>query len=288
MKRLLVFLSACPLPLASQSTVDPALPHAYLANSGWVNFHPSAAAGVIVQESFLSGYAYAANTGWIHLGDGSPDNSHTYTNASGTDFGVNRDSAGNLAGYAYSANTGWIHFGWAGSSDPDRPRVILSSGQFAGYAYSANVGWLNLGSGSLRTATISYPDSDSDGIADAWEYAHFGNLASATLTSDADHDGHSDAAEYQAGTDPADPGDYLKIVSQTLNAPLTGNTLVFTSNAARLYRIEIHTELGGSPWSDSGLGTFTPDAGSTTSRFVTFATGPRLFFRAVTTRPLSP
>lgn len=288
MKLFPVFLAAFPLPLASQSTVDPALPHAYSANTGWVHFHPSAASGVIVQESFLGGYAYAANTGWIHLGDGSPNNGHTYTNTSPTDFGVNRDSAGNLAGYAYSANTGWIHFGWAGSADPGRPRVILSSGQFAGYAYSANLGWLNLGSGFLRTSTISYPDSDADGIADSWEYAHFGGLATATLTSDTDHDGRSDLAEYEAGTDPANPADYFKIVSQTLNGTLTGNTLVFTTNPSRLYRIEIHPQLGASPWSDSGLGTFTPDAGPTTSRFVSFATGPRKFFRAVAIRPLSP
>ena len=44
-------------------------------------------------------------------------------------------------------------------------------------------------------------DSDADGLADDWEYQHFGNLA-ATADADADSDGLSNLQEYQLGTDP--------------------------------------------------------------------------------------
>ncbi len=55
---------------------------------------------------------------------------------------------------------------------------------------------LNLGSfGNLA-------DSDFDGLPDAWELLHFGNLTSATGTGDADGDGVSNADEYRAGTNP--------------------------------------------------------------------------------------
>ncbi len=45
-------------------------------------------------------------------------------------------------------------------------------------------------------------DSDSDGIPDAWEQQHVGNLSTMTEDSDWDGDGVPDRLEYLAGTDP--------------------------------------------------------------------------------------
>src|SRR6187402_3513299 len=126
MKALAIFTSCVAIagavmPAGAQSTIDPALKHAWSANTGWINFRWSATDGVVIGERFLSGYAWAANTGWIHAGDGTPVNGHTYANNSATDYGVNHDGAGNLSGYAWSANTGWVNFGWAAANDPNRP-----------------------------------------------------------------------------------------------------------------------------------------------------------------------
>jgi hypothetical protein len=47
------------------------------------------------------------------------------------------------------------------------------------------------------------PDTDSDGLPDAWEILKFGNIGAQTGASDADADGLSNQAEYQLGTNPA-------------------------------------------------------------------------------------
>jgi hypothetical protein len=55
---------------------------------------------------------------------------HTYSNASAADYGVNKDSSGELSGYAWSTNAGWINF------DPTLGGVTIEpiSGSFDGYA----------------------------------------------------------------------------------------------------------------------------------------------------------
>ena len=246
--------------------------------------------GVVFGEGYLSGLAYAANTGWINLGDGSPSNGHTYQNTS-NDHGVNHDGSGELSGYAWGANVGWINFGWAGPSDSDRPRVNLVTGEFSGHVWSANIGWINLGTGRLVAQSMHCPDVDGDGISDHWEQAHFGDLTTVNAGSDHDGDGMSDVAEYGANTNPDDSASYLRIVSHSYDAGYTQATLEFTSNESRLYRIEYSSDLGVmDAWTDSPLGTFHPDTGSTTTKTVTFsaAAETKYFFRAVAIRPLTP
>ncbi|MGJ8676530.1 MAG: hypothetical protein ACSHX0_03340 [Akkermansiaceae bacterium] len=298
---LLAFSALLPTALAD-TTIDASDSYAWDANTGWVTFRynqfsfPSGTFpdGVVFGESYLSGYAYSANLGWISFGDGSPSNGYAYSNAfaifQSLDYGVNHDSQGNLSGLAWSANTGWINFGWATATNAYRPRVDLSTGEFEGYAWGANTGWMNLGSGQLTTNSMTNTDSDSDGIADFWEYEQFGDLATAGQDTDYDSDGVSDRNEYLGSTDPDDANSYLKIVSQSYDQGITETTIEFTSSPTRLYRIEYSTDLGiTDSWNNSTLGTFSPDSGVTTTRLITYTTDSenRCFFRVRAVKPFT-
>ena len=83
-------------------------------------------------------------------------------------------------------------------------------------------------------------DGDGDGMADAWEFRHFGGTAY-DGTGDQDHDGLTDLREFQLGTDPNDarsPGQFI--------ARLPGDgsiELRYDGEPARQYRIEASTNL---------------------------------------------
>ena len=276
---------SCRAPPRAQSTIDATLDSAWAANVGWTNWRPGATSGVVIGEYVCSGYVYAANVGWINLGSGSPTNQIQYGNNSATDFGVNyfptaTPGVASLRGYAYGANVGWISFEPRGN-----PGVNLLNGQLSGYAYSANCGWINLGTNSaypVRTDSIAPGvDTDGDGIADAWELVHFGNLTTANATSDSDGDGIGDLREYLEGTDPLLATSTLQITG--VNRIGSSGTsvflnLTFTSNTSRLYRIETSLTLVNPAWTDAGLGTFLPDGNATTTRSVT-GTNAAQFFR---------
>ena len=277
--------------LPAASTINPTNKFAYAANAGWINFRhdqPSSPNGIVFGDYFVSGFAYGANFGWMDLGDGTPANGIQYQNNSATDGGVNHDGLGNLSGFAYGANVGWINFGWATLGDVNRPRVNLLTGAFNGYAYSANIGWINLGAGYLVTDTMTFTDTDGDGIADAWEFTFFGNLTTATATTDFDKDGATDKSEYISGTTPNDGNDYFKIISSTYSGGFTQATVVFTTKATRLYQLETSNDLGVSPdvWTNSALGTFAPDAGTTTTKIISWPGTAKKFIRAVAVKPL--
>jgi hypothetical protein len=114
--------------------------YAWSENSGWLNFTPSTG-GVTVNPTYLSGYLWQQNIGWIKLG---ADAGGPYANTSAADWGVNRDSAGNLSGYGWSENMGWINFA------PTSGGVAIDpiSGAFTGYAWGANIGWISFRSQS--------------------------------------------------------------------------------------------------------------------------------------------
>jgi Bacterial TSP3 repeat len=293
-QRILAYLTLVVTAAAAQgqSTIDSTYAYSWGANIGWTNWNPDPTNGVSVGEYICSGYVYASNIGWINLGNGIPVNHIQYQNNSAADFGVNysidpnQPGYGMLRGYAYGANIGWIAFEGTGN-----PRVRFSDGALDGYAYSANCGWINLGDltqHNLRTDSIAKGvDSDGEGMADAFEYRYFGSLA-ADATTDTDGDGISDLQEYQDGTDPTQPNDAFRITAFSTNSDGTSSLITWSSSASRLYTIQTTSDLRvSSSWIDSGLGTFNPDAGATTtSRNVTQASGTRRFYRVKAIRPL--
>ena len=131
------------------TTIDPVKRYAWGANTGWIDWNQGNN-GAVIGKNFCSGFIYSANVGWINLGNGSPATGTSYKNDSGTDFGVNVDSSGNLRGYAWGANIGWINFETTGE-----PAVNPTTGKFSGYAWSANCGWINLDS-TYGVATDSF------------------------------------------------------------------------------------------------------------------------------------
>ena len=116
----------------AQSNIDPEHKHAWTENCGWSNWRDAddGDAGVLVAETFLSGYIWAENVGWISVGDGSPASGEHYANADASEFGVNIDPlTGDLFGLAWGENVGWVNFDTASLGD-DRARFAASQGRF--------------------------------------------------------------------------------------------------------------------------------------------------------------
>ncbi len=267
------------------TTIDAVNKYAYGANIGWIDWRGDTANGGVIGQYVCSGFIYSANIGWINLGSGVPTNGIYYQNLSASDFGVNQDGLGNLRGYAYGANIGWINFEAIGAA-----KVDLKTGRFSGNAYSANCGWISLSNATafVQTDTIAPAvDSDGDGIADAWERIHFGNLTTANATSDFDGDKFSDRSEYVADTDPMNSSSYLRITAFTFASGGTNVNLTWSSALTRCYFLQKDLDLATGTWHDSGLGMISPD-GASTSRGFTDTNAPNRFYRVQAVLPLSP
>ena len=207
MNKLALSVALAVFPLLSHAATNINDPNAFSwgANVGYMNWRADGANGVVVGRYILSGYIYGANIGWIHVGDGTPDDGIQYSNASATDFGVNTIEDPSvpgeyyLRGFAYGANVGWINFEETGNA-----RVILSNNRLRGYAWGANIGWINLDDLNVFVQANNIDpgaDTDGDGVTDAWEYIHFGNLAM-DGTGDPDGDGEDNLSEFRSNTVP--------------------------------------------------------------------------------------
>ena len=281
-------LLGCTLARAD-STIDPANAFAWAANLGELNWRPSLADGAVTGEYVCSGKIWSANTGWINLGSGTPANEIRYQNLDGADFGVNLLADGSLRGLAWAANVGWINFEATGN-----PRLDFATGALRGYAWGANIGWVTLeasGAHSLVTLAIpASPDTDGDGIADAWEREHAGNLTALSRNGDADRDGISDLLEYAADSNPfngADAG--IRLADFTLTTDRSTAGFTWTSHLSRRYHLEYKDSLLAASWTESSLGEIAPDATATTHRILFQSSPPsQRFYRIRATRPLAP
>lgn len=100
------------------------------------------------------------------------------------------------------------------SGDTNPFDVFDPSIEWDGYAQDTFDG---LGAHVMDCAPPS-PDSDNDGIDDAWELFWFGDLVTANATSDWDGDGFIDFHEFLAGTGPKDPNAFLMVDDVKPNA----------------------------------------------------------------------
>lgn len=283
-------MKCIPLPLAlttlaaaAQSTISIADRFTWAPNAGWIDFRPSAADGLVVNESTLSGRAWSPNLGWIYFGNGLQ---HHYPNTTAGSYGVNLAPDGKLTGFAWSPNAGWINF----EQSHGQPRIDLFTGQISGSAWCPNIGWIaiDVPQSGLRTTTITIADTDNDGMGDAWEAREFGNLTAAGATTNADGDPASDVEEYRAGTLPNNQTDWLQIISQSLDPSGQAVTVRFTTSPGRAYRFEFCDDMSIGPWTAAGPDSFAPDAGPVTERTFAIPPGPRRFFRVTALRPLVP
>ncbi|MEI7908180.1 MAG: lamin tail domain-containing protein [Verrucomicrobiota bacterium] len=129
--------------------------------------------------------------------------------------------------------------------------------------------------------TLPNPDSDGDGMPDAWEIANgLDPNSPADAALDADHDGMSNLQEYLAGTDPQDAASrFTNAISHDGGVP----TIRFTARAGRGYTVQYSNTLG--EWtklSDVAPQTVTTDvavadpaAVGQTSRFYRIITPPQ-------------
>lgn len=90
-------------------------------------------------------------------------------------------------------------------------------------------------------------DLDADGLPDAWEAFHFGDIAGQDGAADTDGDGCTEAEEYIAGTAPNDAGSRL-VVAAFSNA--SGWAIVFPAASGRVYRVQAAAGPGQSTWRD--------------------------------------
>ena len=94
------------------------------------------------------------------------------------------------------------------------------------------------------------PDTDRDGLPDAWETSNAALGYSPTNALDAaldfDGDGVSNGNEYICGTDPADPLSYLKVQQIT---PVGPATLTFLAVSNRTYTVQFKNAVNAPVWS---------------------------------------
>ncbi|MCX6722025.1 MAG: hypothetical protein NTY04_02455 [Candidatus Staskawiczbacteria bacterium] len=83
----------------------------------------------------MPGYIYSEEVGWISL------SCFNTASCDSIDYGVLKDSKGNLSGYGYSQNGEWINFNpnYGGSS-------IDSNSKISGWIFAQDTGWVNIDS----------------------------------------------------------------------------------------------------------------------------------------------
>lgn len=267
------------------TTINDTNRYAYGANVGWLNVQANVTSGASIGQFHCTGYVWSANCGWIGLGNG-PTNGCRYGNASTNDWGVNHDGQGNLSGYAYGANVGWIAFEPIGL-----PKIDLRTGCFSGYAWGANVGWIGFSNAQAFVETDAFatgPDTDADGLPDAWELSRTGNLhVFSGGTNDWDRDGSTDTEEYGADTDPNDEDEQLRIMSYDSQTQI----MQWTTRPTRLYRVEDTNQMPigvSGDWGGAGGYLYGPYASSPQELLLPGITESTHVYRVKAVLPLSP
>jgi alpha-tubulin suppressor-like RCC1 family protein len=168
-------------------------------------------------------------------------------NLSWTDNSINEDRFG--IERAASSTGPWTEIGSVDSDVTTYPDTGLSCGQ----TYYYRVRAYDAAGGSpysiIATANTSPDDLDCDGIADSWMQQYFGHPYGQTndnsrAMDDADGDGMSNLAEFQAGTDPTNSASAFRILEI---APLDEDMLItWAAVGGKWYIVQTATNLTGS------------------------------------------
>jgi len=97
-------------------------------------------------------------------------------------------------------------------------------------------------------------DSDSDQMADHWEFLSFGNLETADAQSNRDGDYTNDAEEFVAGTDPNNGNEYLAITA--IQETSQNRSLTWQTVFGKSYSIEYSSSLESASWQALASGIF--------------------------------
>ncbi|MCC6950604.1 MAG: hypothetical protein IT433_04070 [Phycisphaerales bacterium] len=182
--RTTAILTSLALPSTALAQPDVSAMHkfSWSENCGWMNWRDAGdgtqRATIEPGGRFLSGFVWMENVGWLNLGDGSPANGATYANTTGSDFGVNIDTAtGQLSGLAWGENVGWVNFGGGTLATPPDPAMLdLGASRLFGYAWGENIGWINLDHAVHYVGFGCEPDLNQDGNADQDDLAYLVNV----------------------------------------------------------------------------------------------------------------
>ena len=121
------------------------------------------------------------------------------------------------------------------------------------------------------------PDSDGDGVPDAWELAHGTNPHSPDGEADPDGDGFTNRSEYLAGTDPQASGSLLRLEAGGVSAD--GLELAFNTAANRYHRLLSRDTLAVGTWNTVTNFPAAPQAGRVTVRLPLPEGGAPRFYR---------
>jgi hypothetical protein len=101
------------------------------------------------------------------------------------------------------------------------------------FTFSATDGQLTSSTASMNLTIIAPPDTNANGIADAWEAAY----GITNATADDDNDGRSNLEEYQSNTNPTNAASVIKIISE-VHAPNCHTTITWASVGGVRYRVQ--------------------------------------------------
>jgi hypothetical protein len=193
---------AIPAAAFAQTNIDATNKFAWGENIGWMNWRdsgsPVGAQGAFIGTTFCAGFLWCENVGYVNLGDGTPANGSSYANATGADFGVNRQNDNRLGGLAWGENIGWINFGpFATLPAAQQARFDSASGRLRGFAWGENIGWINLDDAQHFVAINCAADYNHDGVVDFFDYLDFvQDFAANAPASDFNLDGVIDFFDY--------------------------------------------------------------------------------------------